>query len=144
MTGAIFCERRPAALIRGAWRGEGCKTSAPKRARSKRAAAMDIISMAQQARPKPSGQMELLRAQFTALSRVVKMIPSSARRFPKSSGFVSVTCLPSDVLMVFRLAYFRTRNGWRQIVWRTQDETFLILEFPIRLGAVVLTWCNCL
>src|SRR6202035_1400979 len=115
MTGAIFCERRPATIIRSAWRGDGRKTSAPKRARSKRAAAMDIISMAQQARPKPSGQMELLRAQFTALSRVVKMIPSSARRFPKSSGFVSVTCLPSDVLMVFRLGYFRTQNGWRQM-----------------------------
>src|SRR5437773_9763183 len=67
MTGAIFCERRPATIIRSAWRGEGRKTSAPKRATSKRAAAMDIISMAQQARPKPSGQMELLRAQFTAL-----------------------------------------------------------------------------
>ena len=70
MTGAIFCERRPATIMRSAWRGEGRKTSAPKRATSKRDAAMDIISMAQQARPKPSGQMELLRAQFTALSSV--------------------------------------------------------------------------
>src|SRR6202171_3478646 len=99
MTGASFCERRPATIIRSAWRGEGRKTSAPKRARSKRAAAMDIISMAQQARPKPSGQMELLRAQFTALSRVVKMMPSSCRRSPKSSGLVSVTCLPRDTLI---------------------------------------------
>src|SRR5258708_32587653 len=81
---------------------------------------MDIISMAQQAKPKPSGQMELLRAQFTALSRVVKMIPSSCRRFPKSSGFVRVTCLPSDVLMVCRLKHFRTAERWRQadkFVW---------------------------
>src|SRR5579863_9618335 len=61
---------------------------------------MDIISMAQQARPKPRGQMELLRAQFTALSSVVKMMPSSSSRLPKSSGLVSVTCLPRDVLMV--------------------------------------------
>src|SRR5580692_11480139 len=60
---------------------------------------MDIISMAQQARPKPRGQMELLRAQFTALSSVVKMMPSSSSRLPKSSGLVSVTCLPSDVLI---------------------------------------------
>src|SRR6266446_3739039 len=115
MTGAIFCERRPATIIKSAWRGEGRKTSAPKRARSKRAAAMDIISIAQQANPKPSGQMELLRAQFTALSSVVKMMPSSSRSLPKSSGLVSVTCLPSDVLMVFRLRYFRTADGWRQI-----------------------------
>ena len=62
---------------------------------------MDIISMAQQANPNPSGQIELLRAQFTALSSVVKMIPSSSRSLPKSSGLVSVTCLPRDVLMVF-------------------------------------------
>src|SRR5437667_10717854 len=99
MTGAIFCERRPATIIRSAWRGDGRKTSAPNRATSKRAAAMDIISIAQQANPNPSGQIELLRAQFTALSSVVKMIPSSSRSLPKSSGLVSVTCLPRDVLM---------------------------------------------
>src|SRR3989442_137584 len=115
MTGAIFCERRPATIMRSAWRGDGRKTSAPKRARSKRAAAMDIISMAQQASPKPSGQMELLRAQFTALSRVVKMMPSSSRRLPKSSGLVSVTCLPRDVLIVPRLPYFRIAKGGKQI-----------------------------
>src|SRR5881227_795379 len=115
MTGAIFCERRPATIMRSAWRGDGRKTSAPKRARSKRAAAMDIISMAQQAKPKPSGQMELLRAQFTALSRVVKMMPSSSSRFPKSLGLVSVTCLPSEVLIVFRPGYFRTGGGGRQM-----------------------------
>src|SRR6266446_1913669 len=77
--------------------------------------AMDIISMAQHARPKPSGQMELLRAQFTALSSCVKMMPSSSRSFPKSSGLVRVTCLPSDTLMVFRQSHFPTGNGWRQI-----------------------------
>ena len=68
-------------------------------------------SVEQQAKPKPSGQMELLRAQFTALSRVVKMMPSSSRRFPKSSGLVSVTCLPSDVLMVFFLPIFAQASG---------------------------------
>src|SRR5579859_3026608 len=108
MTGAIFCERRPATIIRSAWRGEGRKTSAPKRATSKRAAAMDIISMAQHARPNPSGQMELLRAQFTALSSCVKMMPSSWSRLPKSSGFVSVTCLPREVLILSSLGHFRT------------------------------------
>src|SRR6266403_2017990 len=99
ITGAIFWERRPATIIRSAWRGEGRKTSEPHRATSKRAADMDIISMAQQARPKLSGQMELLRAQFTALSSVVKMMPSSCRRSPKSSGLVSVACLPRDTLI---------------------------------------------
>src|SRR5438105_2553224 len=63
-------------IIRSACRGEGRKTSAPKRAISKREAPMAIISMAQQARPNVMGQMELLRTQFTALSSVVRMRPS--------------------------------------------------------------------
>src|SRR5260370_30242186 len=121
MTGAILWERRPATIIRSAWRGDGQKTSEPKRATSKRAADMDIISMAQQARPKLSGQMELLRAQFTALSSVVKMMPWSSRSSPKSSGLVSVTCLPSDVLIVSPLGYFRTGDAWRRIVTGTGD-----------------------
>src|ERR1700739_874349 len=90
MTGAIFWERRPATIMRSAWRGEGRNTSAPKRATSRAHAAIDIISMAQQARPKPSGQIELLRAQFTALSSCVKMMPSSCSSLPKSSGLVRV------------------------------------------------------
>src|SRR6201993_3780688 len=61
---------------------------------------MDIISIAQQARPNPGGEMELRRAQFTALSRVVKIMPSSSSSLPKSSGLVSVTCLPRDTLIV--------------------------------------------
>src|SRR2546423_12965312 len=76
ITGAIFCETRPAMIIRSACRGEGRNTSAPKRAISKREAPMAIISMAQQARPKVMGQMELLRTQFTALSSVVSKMPS--------------------------------------------------------------------
>src|SRR5260370_4444915 len=115
MTGAIFCGRRPATIIRSAWRGEGRKTSEPNRATAKRAADIDIISMAQQARPKLRGQMELLRAQFTALSRVVKMMPSSSRRLPKSSGLVRVACLPSDVLIVCRLGHFLIAEQPRQM-----------------------------
>src|SRR5439155_1888385 len=88
--------------------GEGRKTSAPKRATSNRAAAMDIISMAQQARPNASGQMELLRAQFTALSSCVKMMPSSWSKLPKSSGLVSVACFPREVLMLSPSSLFST------------------------------------
>src|SRR6266567_18857 len=73
MTGAIFCDTRPAIIIRSAWRGEPRNTSAPKRAMSKRDADMDIISMAQQARPKLMGQSDDLRAQFTAWSSLVKI-----------------------------------------------------------------------
>src|ERR1700756_2928655 len=73
---------------------------------SNRDAAMDIISIAQQANPNPSGQIELRRAQFTALSSCVKMIPSSCSSLPKSSGFVSVTCFARVVSMVPRLPHY--------------------------------------
>src|SRR5471030_2003018 len=76
MTGAILFDTRPAMIIRSDWRGEPRKTSAPKRAMSKREADMDIISMAQQASPNDMGQMEFLRAQFTAESSVVMKSPS--------------------------------------------------------------------
>src|SRR6267154_3370768 len=56
-------------------------------------------SIAQQAKPNPSGQIELLRAQFTALSSCVKIIPSSCSSLPKSSGFSSVTFFAMDVLI---------------------------------------------
>src|SRR5437588_11427782 len=72
---------------------------------------MDIISMAQQARPKPSGQMELLRAQFTALSSVVKIMPSSSSSLPKSSGLVSVTCLPRDTLIVTSRVFWHSARA---------------------------------
>src|ERR1700726_395628 len=86
-------------IIKSACRGDGRNTSEPKRATSKRDAAIDIISIAQHAKPNPKGQMELLRAQFTALSSCVKMIPSSCSSLPKSSGFSSVTFFPMDMLI---------------------------------------------
>src|SRR3954466_10301286 len=78
ITGAILFDTRPAINIRSDCRGEPRKTSAPKRAISKRDALIDIISIAQQARPNDMGQIEFLRAQFTARSRVVNMTPSEA------------------------------------------------------------------
>src|SRR3954465_15798845 len=76
ITCAILLDTRPAMIIRSDWRGEGRKTSAPKRAISKRDAPMDIISIAQQARPKVIGQIEFLRIQLTTLSTVVSTTPS--------------------------------------------------------------------
>src|SRR6516164_8368921 len=76
MTGAILFDTRPAMIIRSDWRGEGRNTSAPKRAISKRDAPIDIISMAQQARPKVIGQMEFLRTQLTTLSSDARTTPS--------------------------------------------------------------------
>src|ERR1700721_4296679 len=76
ITGAILLETRPAMIIRSDCRGEGRNTSSPKRAISKRDAPIDIISIAQQAKPNVMGQMELLRIQFTAESSVVSTTPS--------------------------------------------------------------------
>src|SRR5215467_1536950 len=76
ITGAILLETRPAMIMRSDCRGDGRNTSAPKRAISKREAPMDIISMAQQAKPNVIGQMEFLRIQLTALSSVVSTTPS--------------------------------------------------------------------
>ena len=69
-------ETRPAIIIKSDCRGDGRNTSAPKRAISKRDAPIDIISMAQQARPNVIGQMEFLRIQLTVESSVVMTMPS--------------------------------------------------------------------
>src|SRR5215213_4569365 len=70
-TGAIFRDRRPATIIRSDWRGEPRKTSAPKRAMSKRDVLIAIISIAQHASPKVTGQMDDRRAHCTILVTVV-------------------------------------------------------------------------
>ncbi len=66
-TGAILIETRPERISRSAWRGDARKASNPKRAMSSRAPTIDIISIAQQASPKVSGNSELPRAQFDGL-----------------------------------------------------------------------------
>ena len=71
MTGAILVDTRPERMIRSAWRGDARKASKPKRAMSTRAATIDIISIAQQARPNVSGNIELPCAHETARSSVV-------------------------------------------------------------------------
>src|ERR1051326_8933552 len=73
-TGAIFCETRPATIIRSAWRGEARNNSEPKRATSKRDALMAIISMAQHARPNVTGYSDDSRAPS---SRRLRMKPGA-------------------------------------------------------------------
>src|SRR5487761_576960 len=91
ITGAIFCETRPAIIIKSDCRGEPRKTSAPNRATSNRDAAKAIISIAQQASPNDIGQIELRRAQLTSLTSCANKIPSFFRKFVASSGVSSVT-----------------------------------------------------
>src|SRR6185436_15763953 len=83
MAGAILRDSRPATIIRSDWRGEPRNTSAPKRAMSYRDALIAIISIAQQARPKVTGQIDERRAQATILSTVVNSTGIS------SSGMVN-------------------------------------------------------
>src|SRR5439155_11080260 len=78
-TGAIFLVTVPATIIRSDWRGEARNTSAPKRAMSYRDAEAAIISMAQQARPNPIGQIDDSRAQLSTRSMLVVMKLSSKR-----------------------------------------------------------------
>src|SRR5256885_12040490 len=88
ITGAILLDTRPAMIIRSLCRGDGRKTSAPKRAISKRDAPMDIISIAQQANPNVIGQMELLRIQLAAASSVVSTTPSGVG-LPKAKSLTT-------------------------------------------------------
>src|SRR5262245_47709682 len=65
--------------MRSDCRGDARNTSAPNRAMSYRDADAAIISMAQQARPNPIGQMDDSRAQFSTRSMLVVMKLSSNR-----------------------------------------------------------------
>src|SRR5512143_1639767 len=71
-TGAILLVTVPATMNRSACRGEARKSSMPKRAISKRAAAVAIISMAQQASPDPNGQSEFFWAQVMKASALAR------------------------------------------------------------------------
>lgn len=68
-------------IIKSDCRGDPRITSAPKREMSKREPIIDIISMAQHAKPKLIGQMAFLRPQLTTLPTVVINNDS-----PKASG----------------------------------------------------------
>ena len=61
--GAILMVTVPDTIMRSEWRGEAHGTM-PRRSTSKRDAKVAIISMAQQASPKVTGQTEDLRAQL--------------------------------------------------------------------------------
>src|SRR6202012_5150098 len=76
ITGAIFCETRPAMIIRSLCRGDGLKTSAPNLAMSYREPPIDIISIAQHAKPKVMGHTEFFRTQLIAASSEASTTPS--------------------------------------------------------------------
>src|SRR3982750_1541702 len=69
--GAILRESRPATIIRSDCRGLPRKTSAPNRAMSYLEQLIAIISIAQQASPNVTGQIDDRRAHWTIFSTVV-------------------------------------------------------------------------
>src|SRR2546428_13379418 len=84
--GAILRDRRPATIIKADCRGLPRNTSAPKRAMSYREQLIAIISIAQQARPKVTGQIDDRRAHCTIFSTVVVSTGMSASRPIKRSS----------------------------------------------------------
>jgi hypothetical protein len=77
---------RPAQIKTSAWRGEKLCRSIPKRAMSKRLAAVAMYSMAQQAVPNGMGHSEFERAQLLRKSsRVVTQFGETAETVVVSS-----------------------------------------------------------
>src|SRR5687768_6967162 len=91
MTGASLNGSRPAQIRRSAWRGEKLIRSIPNRERSKRAAAVAMNSMAQQAVPNGIGQSELARPQLMTLSTrvVIQLGDMVEMEAPGASGSVN-------------------------------------------------------
>ncbi len=75
--GAIFFVTVPDTIMRSACLGLALKISAPKRAMSNRAIDVVIISIAQHARPKVTGQSEFARARLRILSRTANFMIGS-------------------------------------------------------------------
>src|SRR6266702_8727108 len=99
ITGASLKGSRPAQINTSAWRGEKACRSIPKRAKSKRLAAVAMNSMAQQAVPNGMGHNELARAQLTRSS---SRASSQLGLWPATS-LVSMTCFmaPGDASIPF-------------------------------------------
>src|ERR1044072_3882075 len=92
MTGASLNGSRAAQRRTSGWRGEKAWRSMPKRAKSKRLAAVAMNSMAQHAVPNGIGHSELAREEFTAQStRAWNFATRSFGLWPLTS-LVSATC----------------------------------------------------
>src|SRR5438034_8153168 len=91
--GAILIVTVPDTIIRSEWRGDAHGTM-PSRSTSKRDAKVAIISIAQQARPKVTGQIEDFLAQLKKASAVVvTMNPPGNLWMPSVSDSNAAECL---------------------------------------------------
>src|SRR3954451_9505008 len=101
--GIIVLVTVPEKIITSACRGEPRKTSAPKRAMSNRLDAVQIISIAQHARPNPRGQRLERRPQLYTVSTIPRSLSQVVTRTCCSSSFWStgsMTVLHSGRLIV--------------------------------------------
>src|SRR5512132_621372 len=97
-TGASLNGTRPAQMNTSAWRGEKLCRSIPKRAMSKRLAAVAMYSMAQQAVPNGIGHNEFERAQLVRKSsRVVTQFGDSSETTVVSPDSLAVAGLINPI-----------------------------------------------
>src|SRR6476659_11397868 len=109
ITGASLNGSRPAQISTSAWRGEKLWRSMPKRAISKRLAAVAMYSMAQHAVPNGMGQSELLRAQLVRKSsRVVTQLGEIDETVVTSSARFSVAGLLNPIGVLHASRHTRT------------------------------------
>src|ERR1700722_5539116 len=106
-------------IIRSLCLGEPRKTSAPKRDISKREALIDIISIAQQARPNAIGQIEFLRPQLITLSSVVVITParSAACSTVSLSTRENSSTGPLAIGAFMALLYDEARGAGHRLQW---------------------------
>src|SRR6476661_3785321 len=115
MTGASLKGNRPAQIRTSACRGEKLCRSIPKRAMSKRLAAVAMYSMAQHAVPNGIGQSELARAQLVRKSsRVVTQLGEIDETVVTSSARFSVAGLLNPIVMLHASRYTRTPPQGRE------------------------------
>src|ERR1035438_3088362 len=108
-TGAICSVTVPATIIRSLCRGLGRKTSAPKRAMSKREVLAAIISMAQHARPKVSGQMDDSRALVAGIHEELEIVRRAEPRGGREIADHLVAPRPGERILQIGRASCRER-----------------------------------
>src|SRR6476619_7266298 len=108
--GAILMVTVPDTIIRSEWRGEAHGTI-PKRSTSKREAKVAIISIAQQASPNVTGQIDDLRAQLKIFSVEVVTIQPPGMWWIASAMEVSA----SDVLSLPWRSWWYFSHSWRSL-----------------------------
>src|SRR5438094_9116189 len=108
--GAILIVTVPETIMRSEWRGDAHGTI-PKRSTSNRDANVAIISIAQQASPNVTGQIDDLRAQLKIFSVDVVTIQPPGKCWMASAMEVSA----SDVLSSVGRSWWYFSHSWRSL-----------------------------